>query len=78
MTAGSSIEPIISTMIATRVANRRNWEEAVKEFDHPGLLWRDRQALILLITALCRVLPTEKHIDLLYGRLTSVEERVRE
>ncbi len=49
----------------------------VKEFDHPGFLVRDRQALILLMTALRRALPTEQYIDLLYGRWNNVEGQVR-
>jgi hypothetical protein len=49
----------------------------VKEFDHPGFLVRDRQALVLLVTALRRALPTEQYIDLLYGRWTNVEGQVR-
>ena len=49
----------------------------VKEFDHPGFLVRDRQALILLMNALCRALPTEQYIDLLYGRWNNVEGQVR-
>ncbi|CAF4148281.1 unnamed protein product, partial [Rotaria sp. Silwood2] len=50
-----------------------NWKDVVKEFDHPGFLVRDRQALILLVTALRRALPTEQYIDLLYGRWNNVE-----
>jgi hypothetical protein len=49
----------------------------VKEFDHPGFLVRDRQALILLMTALRRAIPTEQYIDLLYGRWNNVEGQVR-
>jgi hypothetical protein len=49
----------------------------VKEFDHPGFLVRDRQALILLMTALRRALPTEQYIDLLYGRWNNAEGQVR-
>ncbi|CAF0830698.1 unnamed protein product [Rotaria sordida] len=50
-----------------------NWKDVVKEFDHPGFLVRDRQALILLVTALRRALPPEQYIDLLYGRWNNVE-----
>ncbi|CAF4333489.1 unnamed protein product, partial [Adineta steineri] len=50
-----------------------NWKDVVKELDHPGFLVRDRPALILLITALRRALPTEQYIDLLYGRWNNVE-----
>ncbi|CAF5083669.1 unnamed protein product, partial [Rotaria sp. Silwood1] len=50
-----------------------NWKDVVKEFDHPGFLVRDRQALILLVTALRRALSTEQYIDLLYGRWNNVE-----
>lgn len=54
-----------------------NWKDVVKEFDHPGFLVRDRQALILLVTALRRALPTEQYIDLLYARWNNVEGQVR-
>ncbi|CAF0989426.1 unnamed protein product [Adineta ricciae] len=50
-----------------------NWKDVVKELDHPGFLVRDRQALILLVTALRRALPTEQYIDLLYGRWNNAE-----
>ena len=38
---------------------------------------RDRQALILLVTALRRALPTEQYIDLLYARWNNAEGQVR-
>ncbi|CAF5180787.1 unnamed protein product, partial [Rotaria magnacalcarata] len=50
-----------------------NWKDVVKEFDHAGFLVRDRQALILLVTALRRALPPEQYIDLLYGRWNNVD-----
>ncbi|CAM4904070.1 unnamed protein product [Rotaria socialis] len=50
-----------------------NWKDVVKEFDHTGFLVRDRQALILLVTALRRALPPEQYIDLLYGRWNNVD-----
>jgi hypothetical protein len=53
-----------------------NWKDVVKELDHPGFLVRDRQALVLLVTALRRALPTEQYIDLLYGRWNNPEEQV--
>lgn len=49
----------------------------VKELDHPGFMVRDRQALVLLVTALRRALPTEQYIDLLYGRWNNAEGQVR-
>jgi hypothetical protein len=54
-----------------------NWKDVVKEFDHPTFFVRDRQALVLLVTALRRALPTELYIDLLYGRWQNVEGQVR-
>lgn len=54
-----------------------NWKDVVKELDHPGFMVRDRQALLLLITALRRALPTESYIDLLYGRWNNAEGQVR-
>lgn len=48
----------------------------VKEFDHPGFLVRDLQALVLLVTALRRALPTEVYIDLIYGRWKNIEGQV--
>jgi hypothetical protein len=53
-----------------------NWKDVVKEFDHPTFFVRDRQALVLLVTALRRALPTELYIDLLYGRWQNVEGQV--
>ena len=55
-----------------------NWKDVVKELDHPEFMVRDRQAFVLLVTALRRALPTEQYIDLLYGRWTNVEGQVRE
>lgn len=49
----------------------------VKEFDHPGFFVRDRQGLVLLVTALRRALPTELYIDLLYRHWQNVEGQVR-
>ena len=49
----------------------------MKELDHPGFMVRDRQALVLLVTALRRALPTEQYIDLLYGRWNNAEGQVR-
>lgn len=53
-----------------------SWKDVVKELDHPGFMVRDRQALVLLVTALRRALPTEQYIDLLYGRWNNVEGQV--
>ncbi|CAF3940349.1 unnamed protein product, partial [Rotaria magnacalcarata] len=50
-----------------------NWKDVVKELDHPGFLVSDRQALVLLVTALRRALPVELYIDLLYGKWNNVE-----
>ncbi|CAF3833846.1 unnamed protein product, partial [Rotaria sordida] len=50
-----------------------NWKDVVKELDQPGFIVRDRQALVLLVTALRRALPVELYIDLLYGRWNNVE-----
>ena len=49
----------------------------VKELDHPGFMVRDRQALLLLVTALRRALTTESYIDLLYGRWNNAEGQVQ-
>lgn len=54
-----------------------NWKDVVKELDHPGFFVRDRQGLVLLVTALRRALPTELYIDFLYGRWENVEGQVR-
>lgn len=54
-----------------------NWKDVVKELDHPGFMVRDRQALVLLLTALRRALPTEQYIDLIYGRWNNVEGQVK-
>lgn len=53
-----------------------SWKDVVKELDHPGFLVRDRQGLVLLVTALRRALPTEHYIDLLYGRWNNAEGQV--
>ncbi len=53
-----------------------NWKDVVKELDHPGFMVRDRQALILLVTALRRALPIDQYIDLIYGRWNNVEGQV--
>lgn len=55
-----------------------NWKEVVKELDHPEFLVRDRQGLVLLVTALRRALSTELYIDLLYGSWKNVEGQVRD
>jgi len=49
----------------------------VKELDHPGFIVRDKQALILLVTALRRAVPTEIYIDLIYGRWNNAEGQVK-
>jgi hypothetical protein len=54
-----------------------NWKDVVKELDHSGFMVRDRQALVLLMTALRRALPTELYIDLLYARWHNVEGQVK-
>jgi CCR4-NOT transcription complex subunit 1 len=54
-----------------------NWKDVVKELDHPGFIVRDRQALVLLVTALRRAIPTEIYIDLLYSRWQNVEGQVK-
>lgn len=55
-----------------------NWKDVVKELDHSEFIVRDRQGLVLLVTALRQALPTELYIDLLYGRWENVEGQVRE
>jgi hypothetical protein len=50
----------------------------VKELDHPGFLVRDKQALVLLVTALRRAVPTEIYIDLIYGRWNNAEGQVKQ
>ena len=49
----------------------------MKELDHSSFIVRDRQALILLVTALRRALPVELYIDLLYGRWRNVDGQVK-
>ena len=41
-----------------------NWKDVVKELDHPGFMVRDRQALVLLVTALRRALPVRNNTSI--------------